>query len=56
MILATGNNWKEVEKPLDPAENLRKMIKHGSSIPTGKFSDFFRRFTSVSCRKEREVS
>jgi hypothetical protein len=63
MIPATGNNWnstgtdrKEVEKSLDPAGNVRKMMRNGSSIPTGKFSDFFRRFTGVSCRKEREAS
>jgi hypothetical protein len=49
MIPATGNNWnftgtarKEVEKSLDPAGNVRKMMRNGSSIPTGKFSDFFR--------------
>jgi hypothetical protein len=49
MIPATGNNWnftgigrKEAEKSLDPAGNVRKMMRNGSSIPTGKFSDFFR--------------
>ncbi len=36
--------------------NRRKMIKHGSSIPTGIFSDFFQWFTGVSCRKEQEAS
>jgi hypothetical protein len=38
----TGTRWKEAEMSLDPAGNLWKMMKHGSSIPTGKFSDFFR--------------
>jgi hypothetical protein len=49
MIPATGNNWnftgtarKEAEKSLDPAGNARKIMRVGSSIPTGKFSDFFR--------------
>jgi hypothetical protein len=49
MIPATGNNWnftgtarKEAEKSLDPAGNARKIMRNGSSIPTGKFSDFFR--------------
>jgi hypothetical protein len=49
MIPATGNNWnftetgrKEAEKSLDPAGNVRKMMRNGSSIPIGKFSDFFR--------------
>jgi hypothetical protein len=51
-----GTGRKEAEKSLDPAGNRRKMIKHGSSIPTGIFSDFFQWFTGVSCRKEREAS
>jgi hypothetical protein len=38
----TGTEWKEAEKSLDLAGNLRKMMKHGSSIPTRKCSDFFR--------------
>ncbi len=49
MIPATGNNWnftgtgrKEAEKSLDPAGNVRKMMRNGSSISIGKFSDFFR--------------
>jgi hypothetical protein len=49
MIHATGNNWnftgtsrKEAEKSPDPAGNIRKMMRNGSSIPIGKFSDFFR--------------
>jgi hypothetical protein len=38
----TGTGWKEVEKSLDPVGNARKMMRNESSIPTGKFSDFFR--------------
>jgi hypothetical protein len=38
---STGTGRKEAEKSLDPAGNSRKMIKHGSSIPIGIFSDFF---------------
>jgi hypothetical protein len=49
MIPATRNNWnftgisrKEAEKSPDPAGNIRKMMRNGSSIPTRKLSDFFR--------------
>ncbi len=52
----TGTGWREVENSLNPAGNLWKMMAHRSSIPTGKFSDFFLCFTSIFCPKEREAS
>ncbi len=51
-----GTGWKEAKKSLNSVGNLRKMMKQRSSISTGKFSDFFREFTSVSFRKERKAS
>jgi len=38
-----------------PAGKHRKSLEHGSSIPTGKFSDFFRWFPTGSCRKAHEI-
>jgi hypothetical protein len=32
------------------------MMRNESSIPTGKFSDFFQLFTGVSCRKNRKLA
>ncbi len=40
---------------LVPAGKHRKSLEHGSSIPTGKFSDFFRWFPTGSCWKAHEI-
>ncbi len=59
MIPATRNNCKSTEtgqnepkKLLDPAENLRKVLKYRSSIPIGKFSDFSDALRALSGRTE----
>ena len=57
MIPATGNNRnfsrtdrKDTEIPTEPTGYCRKIIKHGSSFPTGNFSIFFPRLPVISWR------
>ncbi len=63
MIPVTENNWnftvtnrKEAEKSWDPAGNVRKMMRNGSSIPTGKFSDFSGDLRAFSAGKNGKLA
>jgi hypothetical protein len=40
--------------PQDPAGKHRKSLKHGSSLPSGKFSDFTGGFLLTSCAFRQE--
>jgi hypothetical protein len=62
MIPVSGNNrispesaGKRRGKSFYPAEKHRKSLEDGSSIPTGKFSDFFGDSRPISCCFRQEL-